>query len=164
MATTGPIAPTSVYLGGASGNLFPSVYVPATNTNGAGAFEGIGVIASLAADASAILQFQAPGTIPSGTLKLLCWAMAFATSGVAKVTVSDAPTASGSNIGTTTLTAETQLSQTWTTADIIVQNKVTLTGSSAVTSLENITVDVTFNHTSWTLAATSTWYFALIWE
>ena len=60
----GPILPSSVYLGGASGNLFPNFYIPATNTNTAGALEGVGVVASLAADAPAVLQFNMPETIP----------------------------------------------------------------------------------------------------
>src|SRR5512143_2539088 len=100
---SGPIMPSSVYLGGASGNLYPSFYIPATNTNSAGAIEGIGVVASLAADAAAILQFNLPESIPTGTCKLRCLAMANATSGVAKLTISDGQTAAASNIGATTL-------------------------------------------------------------
>lgn len=158
----GPILPSSVYVGGASGNLSPTFYVPATNTNGAGAIEGIGVVASLGADAAAVLQFNLPESIPSGTLKLVCNAWANATSGVAKLTISDGQTAAGSNIGATTLSSETQVSQTWATADIIVQNKVTLTTSP--TANEILTVLATFNHTSWTLAAASVWQFYLVWE
>ena len=159
----GPILPSSVYLGGASGNLFPNFYIPATNTNTAGALEGVGVVASLAADAPAVLQFNMPETIPSGTVKLRCLAMANATSGVAKVTFSDASTSAGSNIGATTLTAETQLSQTWATADILVENKITLT-ASAPTANQILTILATFNTTSWTLAAVSTWQFSIVWE
>ena len=64
----GPILPSSIYLGGASGNLFPSFYIPATNTNNAGAIEGVGVVASLGADAPAVMQFNMPEVIPAGTL------------------------------------------------------------------------------------------------
>ena len=73
----GPILPSSVYLGGASGNLFPNFYIPATNTNTAGALEGIGVVASLAADAPAVLQFNMPETIPQGqsSCDVLQWLM-----------------------------------------------------------------------------------------
>lgn len=158
----GPILPSSIYLGGASGNLYPRTYIPATNTNGAGALEGIGVIASLAADAAAVVQFNLPEAIPTGTLKLRCLAMANATSGVAKLTVSDGQTAAGSNIGATTLTAETQVSQTWATADILVENKITLTTSPTANGI--LTVLATFNHTSWTLAAESVWQLSLVWE
>lgn len=159
----GPLLPSSVYLGGASGNLSPQFYIPATNTNTAGALEGIAVVASLGADAPAVLQFNMPESIPSGTLKLRILAMANATSGVAKLTVSDASTSAGSNIGATTLTSETQLSQTWATADILVENKVTLT-ATAPTANQITTILATFNHTSWTLAATSVWQFSLVWE
>ena len=160
--TGGPILPSSIYLGGASGNLYPNFYVPATNTNTAGALEGIGVVASLAANATAVLQFNLPETIPAGTLKLRCLAMANATSGVAKLTVSDGQTAAGSNIGATTLSSETQLSQTWATADILVENKITLTTSPTANDI--LTVMAVFNTTSWTLAAASTWQFSLVWE
>lgn len=159
----GPILPSSVYLGGASGNLYPNFYIPATNTNTAGALEGIGVVGSLGADAAAVLQFNMPESIPSGTLKLRCLAMANATSGVAKVTVKDASTSAGSSIGVTSLTTETQLSQTWATADILVENKITLT-ATAPTANQITTILVTFNTTSWTLTAASTWQFSLVWE
>jgi hypothetical protein len=158
----GPILPSSVYLGGAAGNLSPTFYVPATNTNNAGAIEGIGVIASLAADASAVLQFNMPESIPSGTLKLRCLAMANATSGVAKLTVGDKNVAAGSSLGTSTLNSETQLSQTWATADILVENKITLTSSPSANDI--LTVLATFNTSGWTLAATSVWQFSIVWE
>ena len=158
----GPILPSSIYLGGASGNLSANFYVPATNTNGAGAFEDIVVAASLPADAPAVLQFNLPESIPTGTLKLRCLAWANATSGVAKLTVSDGQTAVGSSIGATSLTAETQVSQTWSSADVIVENKVTLTTSP--TANEILTVLATFNTSGWTLAAASNWAFSLVWE
>ena len=158
----GPILPSSMYLGGASGNLFPNFYVPATNTNAAGAIEGIGVVASLGADAPAILQFNMPESIPTGTLKLRCLAMANATSGVAKVTVKDKNCAAGSSLGTTTLNSETQLSQTWATADILVENKISLTTSPSANDI--LTVDVVFNTSGWTLAQVSTWQFSIVWE
>lgn len=158
----GPLLPSSVYLGGASGNLYPNFYVPNTNTNAAGALEGIGVVASLGADATAVLQFNMPESIPTGTLKLRCLAMANATSGVAKLTVSDKNVAAGSSLGTSTLNAETQLSQTWATADILVENKITLTSSPSANDI--LTVKAVFNTTSWTLAAASTWQLSIVWE
>jgi len=158
----GPILPSSIYVGGASGNLSPTFYVPATNTNTAGAIEGIGVVASLAANAAAVLQFNLPESIPTGTMKCRCLAWANATSGVAKLTLSDGQTAVGSNIGATTLTADTQVSQTWTTADVIVENKVTL--ATTPTANDILTVLATFNSTGWTLAAASVWQFSLVWE
>jgi hypothetical protein len=158
----GPILPSSVYLGAASGNLYPAFYIPATNTNAAGALEGVGVIASLGSDATATLQFNMPESIPSGTLKLRCLAMANATSGVAKLTVSDKNVAAGASLGTSTLNAETQLSQTWATADILVENKITLTSTPSANDI--LTIKAVFNSTSWTLAAASVWQFSIVWE
>lgn len=158
----GALLPSSIYLGGASGNLSATFYIPATNTNGAGAIEGVGVIASLAADAPAVIQFNMPESIPTGTLKLRCLAMANATSGVAKLTVSDKNVAAGNSLGTSTLNTETQLSQTWATADILVENKITLTSTPAANDI--LTVLATFNTTGWTLAALSVWQFSIVWE
>jgi hypothetical protein len=158
----GPLLPSSLYLGGASGNLSSTFYIPATNTNGAGALEGIGVAASLGADAPAVLQFNMPPTIPTGTLKLRCLAVANATSGAAKLTIKDKNVAAGSSLGTSTLNTETQVSQTWTTADILVENKVALTSTPSGNDI--LTVLATFNTSSWTLAAISVWQLSIIWE
>jgi hypothetical protein len=158
----GPILPSSVYLGGASGLLFPNFYVPATNTNAAGVLEGIGVIASLTADANAVLQFNMPESLPSGALKLRILSMANATTGVMKLTVKDKNVAAGASLGTSSLNTETQVSQTWATADILVENKVTLTTSPSANDI--VTVLATFNTASWTLAAISTHQFSLVWE
>ncbi len=157
------VMPSSIYLGGAGGRLFPNVYIPNTNTNGAGAIEGVGVAASIGSDSAAVIQFNLPPVLPStGTLKLRCLAMANATSGVAKLTIKDKNVAAGNSLGTSTLNTETQLSQTWATADILVENKITLTSTPAGNDV--FTVLATFNSTSWTLAAVSTWQFSLIWE
>lgn len=158
----GPLLPTSVYLGGASGNLSPNFYVPATNTNNAGAIEGVAVAGSLGSDAPCVLQFNIPESIPTGTLKLRCLAMANATSGVAKLTVKDKNVAAGNSLGTSSLNTETQISQTWATADVLVENKVTLASSPSANDI--LTVLVTFNTSGWTLSAVSTWQFTIVWE
>ena len=158
----GPVLASSIYLGGASGNLYPSFYIPATNTNTAGALEGIGVIASLATTAPAVLQFNMPETIPSGTLKLRLLAMANATSGIAYWQVKDGATSAASNIGVTSLNTETAQSQTWATADVLVENKTTLT--TAPTANQILTVLLTFGTTTFTLAATSVWQPSIVWE
>lgn len=158
----GPILPSSIYFGGAAGLAYPAYYVPATNTNAAGAIEGVGIVASLGSDAPVVLQFNMPEVIPAGTLKLRCLAMANATSGVAKLTVKDKNVAAGASLGTSTLSSETQLSQTWATADILVENKITLTASPSANDI--LTVLATFNTASWTLAAASVWQFSLVWE
>lgn len=159
----GPILPSSVYLGGASGNLFPNFYVPATNTNAAGALEGIGVVASLAADASAVLQFNMPESIPSGTLKLRILGMANeASSHVAKITISDKNVAAANSLGTSTLNAESQTTITFATADILTEAKVTLTSSPSANDI--LTVLAKFQTTGWTVAVVSTYQFSIVWE
>lgn len=161
----GPIFPSDPpYLLAASGLLYPTWYVPNTNTNGAGQVPGIGCVASLGSisNAPATMQFNMPEVIPSGTLKLRILAWANATSGVAKLAISDGATSAGSNIGATTLTSETLLSQTWATADIIVENKITL--STTPTSNQILTVLATFTQSGWTLAANSVWQFSLVYE
>ena len=156
----GPIFPSSIYLGAGAGNLSATVFVPSTNTNAAGAIEGIGVVGSLGSDATAVIQFTIPESVPSGTLKLRTWGWA-ADAHVAKITVSDNNTAVSSNIGATTLTAETQISMTMT-VDVINENKTTLTNAAVANN--NYTIKAVFNTTGWSLTATSVWQFSLVWE
>lgn len=162
----GPILPSSVYLGGASGSVYPNFYIPATNTNNGGALEGIGVVSSLTSSTNgypAVMQFNMPESIPTGTLKLRILAQANATSGSAKVTISDGVTSAGSNIGVTSLTSETQTSITWSSADVLMESKVTLTASPSANQI--LTCVATFNSSGgWTLAAASNWQFSAVWE
>lgn len=158
----GAIAPTSLYLGTASGRLFPYFYESATNTNTLGYDEGIGVVASLGTDSLAILRFPMPPTIPSGQLKLRLLALADATSGVAKVTVADGTCPAGTNPGAVSVTTETQVSQTWATADIYVEQKVNLSATPAGNNM--LIVGITFNTSGWTLAAISVWIPTIIWQ
>jgi hypothetical protein len=160
----GPIFASSIYLGGASGNLSSTVYISAAGTTVANsAIEGVGVVASLAADAAAVLQFNLPEVMPTGVMKCRVLAWANATSGVAKLTLSDGQTAPAANIANTTLTADAQISQTWSSADVIVENKVTLATSSP-TANSILTILATFNTSGWTLAQSSVWQFSLVWE
>ena len=53
-------------------------------------------------------------------------------------------------------------SQTWATADIIVENKVTLTQQPTANDI--YTVVATFRTASWSLAQASVWQFSLVWE
>ena len=162
----GPLLPSSIYLGGASGNLSPQFYISGVNTNLASAFEGIAVVASLGADSDAILQFNMPEVIPTGTLKLRMLTMSnVSVSSVAKITVRDASTSAGANIGATTLTAETQQTVSWgtTNADQMIETKLTLT-ATAPTANQITTCRCTFNTTGWTLAQQSVWQFSLVWE
>jgi hypothetical protein len=165
----GPILPSSIYLGGASGNLSPTFYVSGAGTTVSQSYvEGVGVVASLnsvGVDAAAVLQFNLPESIPTGVFKLRVLAWANATSGTAKLDIADGQTAVASNIANTTLTTEAgspTISQTWATADIIVENKVTLTTVPTANSI--LTVAATFRNASWSLAVASVWQFSLVWE
>ena len=162
----GPLLPSSIYLGGASGNLSPQFYTSGAGTTTVNStIEGIGVVASLGADASAVMQFNMPEALPGGTLKLRVLAWANATSGVAKLDIIDGRTPAGSNIANATFTTEAgspTISQTWATADIIVENKVTLTQQPTINDI--YTVVATFRTASWTLAQASVWQFSLVWE
>jgi hypothetical protein len=159
----GPLLPSSVYLSGAAGNLSDATYIPGVNTNTAGAMNGVGVVASLGADAPANLQFNMPESIPTGQLKLRCLAMANASTGNAKITVKDKNVAAGNSLGTSTLiTDATAQTITWATADILLETKINLTATPAANDI--LTVQVTFNTASWTLAATSVWQFSIVWE
>ena len=161
----GPILPSSIYVGGAAGTLSVNYYIPTTNTNTAGAIEGIYVAASgFAADAPAVLQFNLPEVLPSGTLKLRLLFWANASTGNAIYTVADAGTAPASNIGATTLTTDASAaSVTRSAVDTAQEIKVTLTGAGQ-TANNIYTVLLTFNHTSFTLAVTSVWQASLVWE
>ena len=160
--------PSSIYVGGASGNLTQTFYVANTNTNSAGALEGVGVAASLTSSTSpysAVLQFNL-ATTSTGALTLRALALANASTGVAKFTVNDGVTAvSSGGIGATSLTAETQSSVTWTTSvgsnpDAIIETNVVL--ASSPTSNGILTVRLDFNSTgAWTLAQQSVWQFSV---
>jgi hypothetical protein len=101
---------------------------------------------------------------------MLAWSLA--TAGTAYWNITDGQTAPGSNIGATSLTAENSgnsYSQTWTTQDVIVENKITLTPVPVGNDI--YTVNCTFKLTqigggaaTWSLASASYWQFSLIWE
>src|SRR6516225_8102211 len=96
----GPLLPSSIYVGGASGSLtvFPYIGTTASGTGAQAvysAMEGVQVVASLnavGADALAELQFNVPptGAIPTGVLKLRLLAMSSASAGIAKLDIIDA--------------------------------------------------------------------------
>jgi len=170
----GAILPSSIYVGGAGGNLAVSYYIPTANTNNAGAIEGIAAVASMPAPSPAVLQFNLPVLIPSGICKLRALAWANAASGLAVVEISDGQTGPGSNIGAATLTVEPgtpAIQQAWAgsapaTTDTMVENKIVM--STLPTSNFMYTVLANFTNSSgghsWTLAQASLWQFSLIWE
>ena len=164
----GPILPSSIYVGGASGSLSPTVYTPVTNTNSGGAFEGVGVSISTSSSSSpfpAVLQFNMPESIPTGTLKLRTLVMTTTTSTTQnmKFTVVDGVTSAGSNIGATTVTSESQTTVTSAGADLLNETKVTLSASPSANQI--LTCVINYNSTgTWTATSASVWNFSVVWE
>jgi hypothetical protein len=157
----GPIAPYSAFPVTA-GNCFPNVYV------GGGANskheEGLGVAASIGADSTWRLRFRFPEVIPSGTAKIELWALANASTGVAKITVKDADVAPAASPSAATLTSETQISMDWSSGAGVDQYKVASVAITPTPVAGDILVcDLVFNTASWTLAQVSTWWPWLIW-
>jgi hypothetical protein len=159
----GPIYPTSAYPADSAGRLFPNFY-SGGGGNAAPVEEGLGVMASLSADATWELRFPMPPSIPTGTLKLRLLALANATSGAAKVTVKDGRCPAGSSPSAAALTSETQTTVTWSTGnnDEYLESKIALTTTPQANDM--LIVALTFNVTGWTLAASSTWLASVIWE
>lgn len=157
----GPIFPHSAYP--VSSNVFPNIHVG----DGANSKhdEGLGVVASLAADAIWRLRFQMPPTLPTGTCKLRMLGIANATSGAAKINPKWASVAVEESPSGATLQAETTQTVTWAAGDNDQYKSlvVTLDADTPVAS-EEIVMDLTFETTSWTLAQISTWIVSIIWE
>ncbi len=163
----GPLSPFSVVCQN-NGNLYPAVYAGAGG-NASSNEEGMGVIASLAGDSTWYLRFAIPTVVPSGTAKLRIRALANATSGAAKMTVSDAvatpatsPSSSG-NPSLISLTSESQTTVTWAASENDRYKAALVTLTPALTAGDILVVALTFQASGWTLAAASVWWAELIW-
>jgi hypothetical protein len=142
--------------------VFPHVYVETDRHE-----LGMGVMASLDANAIWRLRFEMPGTLPSGTAKLRLRAKAPATSGDAKVNPKWKPAAPEENIpAAADLTAEGTTTITWASGDNVQEKeaKVTLDASDAIAGGDVVYMDLTFETTNWTLAQISAWWASIIWE
>jgi hypothetical protein len=172
----GPIYPSSAYPNSSAGLVFPNFYAGGGG-NAAPHDEGLGVAASLSANATWELRFPMPPTIPSGTLKLRLLALANASSGSAYFQVADGHCPAASSPSAATLTTENggnSYTVTWTatagsTADDYLETKIAL--SAAPAGNDVLIVSLTFNSTqvggaaaSWSLAAVSTWLASILWE
>jgi hypothetical protein len=160
---------SSLYLGGASGNLYSAFYNPNTAGNNAGQLEGIGVIASLGVQAAAVLQFNMPESIPTGSLKLRLLAMANASSGIAYWKTKDCVTSAGASIAAQSLLSEADQSLNWASSgpDLLFENKQNLSAAPAANQI--LTVLITFalqgsSTTAFTLAQASIWQPSIVWE
>lgn len=159
----GPISPSSAFPVTA-GRVFPSFHVGAGATSKQD--EGLGVEASLGADAIWRLRFPMPPTaLPTGTCKLWLLALANATSGVAKVNPKWLMVAAEESPSGATLIAETVQTVTWAAGDNdqYKELKVTLDADTPAPG-EILVMDLTFETASWTLAQVSTWLAFVIWE
>jgi hypothetical protein len=158
----GPLFPFSAYPVTAD-RVFPNIHV------GAGASskqeEGMGVEASLGADAIWRLRFMLPPSLPSGTGKLRLLALANATTGNAKVNPKWASTGPEEDPSSVTLVAEGTSTLTWGVGDNdqYKELKITLDADTMIAG-EIVVLDLVFETTSWTLAQISTWQAAIIWE
>jgi hypothetical protein len=159
----GPLLPSSIYVGAASGNLTMTFFQSSTAGNNASFIEGVGCTASLGSTAPCTLQFNLPESIPSGVMKLRGLAWAQATTGSAVVVPSDGQTAPNSDIGATTLTVDSSMTWTWTVGSVILEQKVNLSASPGTTN-DILTVLLNFVSSSWTLAQNSVFQFSVVWE
>ena len=158
----GPVSPSSEFPVTVD-RVFPNVH------EGAGANSkqdlGLGVEASLGADAIWRLRFKAPEVLPSGTATLQLWALANATAGNAKVNPKWASVTIEEDPSAATLNAEGVGTLTWGAGDDdqYKELKIVLDADTVVAG-EMIVMDLTFETASWTLAQISTWYTMIIWE
>ena len=161
----GPIYPSSAFPNDSAGRLFPNFYAGGGG-NASPHDEGLGVKASLDADATWELRFPMPPTLPTGTIKLRVLSLANATSGVLKFTVKDGRVAAGGIPSGATLTSETQSTVTWAAGnnDEYMETKVALTGVGSLAGNDMVIVALTFNTTGTTLAAVSTHLVSILWE
>lgn len=171
----GPLFPHSAFPVDTVGRLFPNFHVGAgANSKHDG---GLGVEASLDADAIWRLRFQMPPTLPTGTAKFVVMALANATAGIAKVNpkwvsvaVGESPSGATPVAETVTADAVSGFAGAGTTLewgagdnDQYGQAKWTMNADTVVAG-EVIVMDLTFEVTGWTLAQISTWIPFIIWE
>lgn len=149
-----------------AGNLFPYTYVGAGG-NVAPAAPAWGVAASLSANTVLQGRWLFPSTLPtSGTLNLVSYCQANATSGTIKYTVSDGIAATNGTVdpSAVTLTGETQTSITVPgTASFMFRTATPLTHTTAAVNGLGV-VAITFNTTGWTLAQILACNWIVDWE
>lgn len=159
----GPIAPHSAFPNDSNGRLYRSVYSGAGGN--AAAHELMWTVrASLDADASFEMYFAVPPSLPSGTAKIRLLMRASATSGVAKMTLSDGRCPAGSDPSAATLNAETQTSVTWGAGDTDKYKETKITITTVPQASDIIVCQFKFQTSGWTLAQIMGFQAFLIWE
>jgi len=162
----GPIAPLSVYLGNAAGNLFPNFYAGGGG-NLSAHDEGIGVVASFAANfgsGTGELRFPMPPSIPTGTLKLRDLVLINATTGAAAfVILCGLVSAGGSPSAVTLISAGNQtISCNANTPDKYQETKTTIPLTPSANDM--LVVALSMFASGYTLAAVATHIPTVIWE
>lgn len=159
----GPIFPCAAVPTGTAGNVFPWVYSGA-GANAAPLDEGLGVAASLAANATYSLRFRMPPSIPTGTLKLSLTGIC-SSAGNAILTVADALVTPGNSPSSATLVTEANFNAATLAllADKYGELKAALANLSPAGN-EMVVLALTFNNTGWTLANIAAFYACLLWE
>ena len=154
----GPVKPDSAF---PEGDAFRRVHV------GGGAQAeydvGMGVGASLAADATWHLRFEMPPSLPTGTGKLRLRAISGTGSGNARVNPKWASVALSEDPSGTTMNAEGAQTITFVGVDDYLETKIDL-DADTLTASEIVVMELVFETASWTHAAISTWQASIIWE
>lgn len=156
----GPLYPVSA-VPITSGKVFPLVF-----NGGSNDLENMmGVMASVDGDCVWRLAFEIPPSLPSGTAKLRLVARANAAAGNAKPNVKWLNVAAEEDPGGT-VQAEGVGTVTWASGDemVLKELKVTLDADGVPAAGERVYMDLTFETSSWTLAAQSGWQASIIWE
>lgn len=174
---TGPVYPFSTDFITAD-KIFEGRYVRTGGTQNVNVI-GIGVMASLDADAIARLLFQVPDPLPSGTAKLFLKAIAPATSGVARINPKWRFSAMDVSLEDNAVAAESVTpsartgggstdSLQWETGDDerFLRGKWNLdaAGGGTIAAGGVILMDLTFETASWTLASQLVCIPELWWE
>jgi hypothetical protein len=147
------------------GKVYPDCF--RTNTNDFW-LEGLGVMASLDADAELHYLWHVPPTLPTGTCKLEVTAFSYNANGDAKFNPKWKSLAFEENfdLAATSLNAEGTSTLTWVTdsdAHEMKRLKITLDADTVVAD-EFIAMRLVMESTSWTLNQRSIWLPTILWE
>jgi len=146
------------------GKVYPDIFKTDTNSFW---IEGLGVIASLGADAQLHYVFHVPSVLPEGTVKLEVLAMSQATSGAAKFnpTWKSIAVEEDFDLALGSLNAEGTQTFTWAGSgdDRFKRAKIDLDADTVVAD-EFIVLRLVMETSNWTLAAKSIWLPTVIWE
>ena len=164
---SGPILPSSVFLGNGAGNIYPQFYIPAFGGIGS---NGVGHARRASASSPRLPQMPPPFS-NSTCRKSYHQGSSISAASPWPTLQAASPEAHGQGrshprwIEHQSRHAHHRnswLSQTWATIDILVENKIALSTTPQANDI--YTVVATFNTTGWTLAQPSVWQFSLVWE